>query len=142
MNRYTLLFLALRSFLPSKYHITFGTVTEDLKRFPNCIGIAFKGGTPSNRALGSGKYNMRSTHALLNVVLSPNNSDINQGYADVTDLLNSLECLSQHTYIDDDTGSSVTILFTETLGDVNQLGFNSNGQACFSINILINYIGG
>ena len=85
---------------------------------------------------------MRSTHALFNIVLTPKSDDVSQGYSDVSKLLTSLEQMSGFTYTVNDTNEFVTILFNETIGDINQLGFNSNGQVCFSINILINYIGG
>ena len=151
MDRYTLLFLALRQLLPKSFHITFGSVIENPAKYPNAVGVSFKGGTPSHRVLSSGRYAVRGTRVVMNIVTAPStvvkgavtetaHEALAKGYSMVQSFLDNLELLNNYTYSDSKTGESVTILLAETLGDINQFGFNNNGQPVFSIHFSLSYV--
>lgn len=157
MDRYTLLFQAIASLIPKGFHITFGSLVEDPEKHPNAIGISFKGGTPSHRSITTGRYNMRAARVVMNIVTAPAptvknvggtnykvsadaKKSVSKGREAVEEFLNKIETLSNYTYTDKESGDSVRIVLTQTLGDLNQLGFNGNGQPFFSVNFTINYV--
>lgn len=134
MSKYKLLFNYLKTLLPSEYRVTFGTQEEGKE---NTIGAFFQGGKPRKKIVSSGEYLEDVVSVTLNIHSKKDYKSVEKCIEDLEKFVQEFNKVHDYTYSEGD--SSVSILYTELFGNINQLGFNGVGIPCFSINYVIYY---
>ena len=134
MSKYKLLFNYLKTLLPSDYRVTFGTQEEGKE---NTIGVFFQGGKPRKKLINSGEYLEEVVSVTLNINSKKDYKSVEKCIEDLERFVQEFNRVHDYTYSEGD--SSVSILYTELFGNINQLGFNGVGIPCFSINYVIYY---
>jgi len=134
VSKYKLLFNYLKTLLPSEYHVTFGTQEEGKE---NTIGAFFQGGKPRKKLINNGSYLEDVVSVTLNINSKKDYKSVEKCIEDLELFIQEFNKVHDFTYSEGD--SSVSILYTELFGNINQLGFNGVGIPCFSINYVIYY---